>query len=135
MYCIPRPGKAATKRRIFESEHKCTFHHINAFELDGGDTVVIDTLAREHVDFSQGYLETDVAQYQDPQHMTTMRRIVCKGDAKKAVDWDLRDVPVLNRLVEFPAMLAPEQTGQPHSLIFANVRPAPPSPFASRRGV
>lgn len=122
VHCIPRPGKAGVPRPVYETPTKFCFHHVNAFEAPGG-AIVVDTIGRDDIDFGGGLRDFTAQQYHDPTVATTLRRIVCRGNDKRATEHDLRQVPALrNRGLEFPAQMPADVTARPHDAIFLGVR-------------
>jgi carotenoid cleavage dioxygenase-like enzyme len=57
VFFIPRPGKippaesGAPRTHVVPAPPFFTFHHINAYERDGGSRVVLDTISWQHIAF------------------------------------------------------------------------------------
>jgi carotenoid cleavage dioxygenase-like enzyme len=122
VHCIPRPGRAGKARPVYTAPPMFAFHHVNAYEDPSCDAIVIDTLARDTVDFS-GDLRAFLTQtFGSAATKTTLRRLVCRGHRRRCAHHDLRRVPALDRVAEFAAPLPPACVGRPHRVAFCAVR-------------
>eukprot|EP00892_Ulva_mutabilis_P000995 jgi/Ulvmu1/10897/UM007_0074.1 len=115
IHCIPRPGKQGRKRVVYESANKFAFHHINAWEADGGETIVVDTLATDDIDFGVSFNDQTLEKTRDPSTAITPRRLVLRGEDRSAQEHRLR----ADGCTEFPTPLQPGEAGRPHSHFFA----------------
>jgi carotenoid cleavage dioxygenase-like enzyme len=108
---------------VYEVAAKFAFHHVNAYETASG-ALVVDTFARDSIDFGGDLTTFSTDMYKRSDTKTTWRRIVCRGQEKHAVEHDLCSVPALDRVIEFPAQVPPEHAGKPVSPVFCQVRRA-----------
>lgn len=53
-----------------------TFHHINAYEWEGGRYVVVDTCAADNIDFSLTTENPSTSYYEDPANCDKLSRVV-----------------------------------------------------------
>jgi carotenoid cleavage dioxygenase-like enzyme len=123
IHCIPRPGKNGRKRPIYEASSQFAFHHINAFEAEGG-RIVVDTLSSRHIAFESDLTSASTAMYKNASRMTTPKRLVLDGQLSRAMEFDMADAADLVTFMEFPAQLPAQAVGKAYNCFFATVRAA-----------
>ena len=122
IHCIPRPSGTARQTRVFDAPSKFAFHHANAYEASGG-SIVVDTFARDTIDFGGDLSTFSVEMYKKADSATTWRRLVCRHGESHAAEHDLRNsVAAMNRVLEFPAQLPHTCAGKPVQTMFCAVR-------------
>ena len=121
VHCIPRPGRRRVRYRVHACPAMFAFHHVNAFETTAG-AVVVDTLARDTITFGGNLRDFLSATYATARTKTTLRRLVCRRGERQACVHDLRQVPALDRVLEFATPLPPARVGRPHHVLFSAVR-------------
>lgn len=109
-------------RPVYETAQPLfSVHHVNAWEADSC-TIVVDTLARDTAHFAASDF-TSLSSFETPEEATTMRRLVMRGTALDCRQFDTRTVTGLEgRSFNFPSLLPPKCTGQPHQAVFVVVR-------------
>ena len=129
---LPRPGTAAAPRAVYNASPMFAFHHLNAFETSNGD-IVLDTLVSANTGSDTGLSVTLGYSTQGStlngihdsgDNLTTLRRLVLRRGAKRAVEHDFCGVcPALrNRALEMPSQLPANMVARPHSTMFFLVR-------------
>lgn len=119
IHCIPRPGKRGRRRIVYEAATKFAFHHVNAYEVDGGDTIVVDTCASDTVDFGFCLDAGVLPATRNPSLKMTLRRLVLRGSMRRVEEYDMG----VKEYSEMPSPLAAADTGRPHNHFFVTVRP------------
>eukprot|EP00195_Chlamydomonas_chlamydogama_P010574 CAMPEP_0202902346 /NCGR_PEP_ID=MMETSP1392-20130828/16799_1 /ASSEMBLY_ACC=CAM_ASM_000868 /TAXON_ID=225041 /ORGANISM="Chlamydomonas chlamydogama, Strain SAG 11-48b" /LENGTH=605 /DNA_ID=CAMNT_0049589095 /DNA_START=178 /DNA_END=1995 /DNA_ORIENTATION=+ len=111
---FPRPGRPGSGQRsprvLRTPQPFFPFHHVNAYEADGGQRIVIDTVAWDDVTF-------DIHQFnvQEDYYVGGSRAEYFRLDVDLRGPGTVMQRRLLhNRTVEFPAM-HPDWTGRPHS--------------------
>jgi hypothetical protein len=81
----------------------------------------MDIIAADFTFFHRDWDTVGAAYLQDPAMMSTIRRLVATEGEERVQEHDLRAVPALQGICEFPAQLPPAISGRPHRTFFCLV--------------
>lgn len=113
IHVIPRPGKGAAGE--IQKTYTCpnpffTFHHVNAFITEDGNSIILDTCAlHSGMDFSANFESTTVSYYEDDVGRGMYTRLCIDTKTDKVTEEKL-----MYRACDFPCV-APSVTGKTHS--------------------
>eukprot|EP01025_Chloroclados_australasicus_P014378 TRINITY_DN1672_c0_g1_i2.p1 TRINITY_DN1672_c0_g1~~TRINITY_DN1672_c0_g1_i2.p1 ORF type:complete len:447 (+),score=39.19 TRINITY_DN1672_c0_g1_i2:565-1905(+) len=107
-HIIPRPGKAGKGLRVINTPAQFIFHHGNAYEVDDGQGIVLDTVSLGEVNLSINQDTFDESLYKSNQRSKLTRFILDLQESKV-----LQQVSLLPNSCEFP-QINWDYTGRPY---------------------
>lgn len=112
IHLIPRPGSGVTPRSFAVPKASHAVHHVNAFELNGGRHIVLDSIAYRNIEL-RASLGSLGAEHFTSDNRAELTRFVVNTETRNVTQRVLShrtcDFPVINK----------SHTGRPHSCIFA----------------
>ncbi|CAL8462447.1 g1980 [Coccomyxa elongata] len=120
IHIIPRPGCTSSngvpqKDYVLETDPFFSFHHVNAYEVEGTPQIVVDTAAMDAgIDFSLSMENGSEAMYQRLSGRAVLTRLVCDLSTGK-----VKKLPLVpDRAAELPTV-SPAVCGTPHQHFYA----------------
>eukprot|EP01025_Chloroclados_australasicus_P014384 TRINITY_DN1672_c0_g2_i1.p2 TRINITY_DN1672_c0_g2~~TRINITY_DN1672_c0_g2_i1.p2 ORF type:complete len:371 (+),score=25.08 TRINITY_DN1672_c0_g2_i1:230-1342(+) len=107
-HIIPRPGKAGKGLRIINTPAQFIFHHGNAYEIDDGKCIVIDTVSLGEINLSINQDNVDESFYKTDQRGKFTRFMLDLQESQV-----LRKAQLISNSCEFPQTNW-DYTGRPY---------------------